>query len=133
MASRKPARPASRTEPSSAKAAAKSSARSTASGPAHKGKNIGSADSATAKMAGTEALAEAFPFNAAKPSEFGGSDPATGQTAKPAAPMVTGSTLTETNSSDKVGSGNPPAGTLKGGFQPAFIPLLRNGHDISIT
>ena len=64
-------------------------------------------------MAGVEALAAAFPFNAAKPSEFGAaaSEPATGQTVKPSHPMVSGSTLTETNTSDKIGSGDPAIGT----------------------
>ena len=73
-------------------------------------------DAATAKMAGVEALAAAFPFNAAKPSEFGpaAAKPAKGQTADLPHPMVTGSTLTESNASDKVGSGKPPAGSNPG-------------------
>jgi catalase len=73
-------------------------------------------------MAGTEALAAAFPFNAAKPTEFGKNarQPATGQTAEPPHPMVSGSTLTESNASEKVGSGNPPAG-----FNPGNASLDR--------
>jgi catalase len=106
--------------PASAKAAAKSSAKSTSSGPARKGGGSASADAATAKMAGVEALAAAFPFNAAKPSEFGEDGPARGQTAKPSNPMVGSSTLTETNVSDKVGGGTPPIGT-----NPANGPLDR--------
>ena len=66
-------------------------------------------DAATAKHAGTEAVASAFPFNAAKPSEFGerARDPAVGQAVEPPHPLVSGSTLTEINASTKVGSGNP--------------------------
>ena len=84
-----------------------SSARSTVSGPSAGVSTI--ADAATAKLAGTDALASAFPFNRAKPSEFGerARDPAAGQAAEPAHPLVSGSTLTEINASQKVGSGNP--------------------------
>ena len=66
-------------------------------------------DAATAKHAGTEAVASAFPFNAAKPSEFGehARDPAVGQAVEPPHPLVSGSTLTEINASPKLGSGNP--------------------------
>jgi len=60
---------------------------------------------------GVEALAAAFPYNAAKPSEFGAAvrEPAKGQAAEPAEPSIGGSTLSETNASPKVGSGNPQA------------------------
>jgi len=66
-------------------------------------------DAATAKHAGTEAIASAFPFNAAKPSEFGDAarNPAQGRAVEPPHPLVSGSTLTEINASQKVGSGNP--------------------------
>ena len=69
---------------------AKSSARSTASGPAHPDPSAVS-DAATAKMAGTETVASSFPFNAAKPSEFGkaSAQPAVGQAVEPPDPMVT--------------------------------------------
>lgn len=102
--------------------ASKTSARSTVSGPARKSGGAADADAATAKMAGVEALAAAFPFNAAKPSEFAGAaaEPATGQTAAPSHPAVTGSTLTESNASDKVGSGTPPTG-----LNPGNAPLDR--------
>jgi catalase len=85
----------------------KSTARSTASGPAPGVSEV--SDTATAKHAGTEAVASAFPFNAAKPSEFGerARDPAVGQAVEPPHPLVSGSTLTEINASQKVGSGNP--------------------------
>ena len=51
-------------------------------------------DRASAKMAGTEELAAAFPNNKAKASEFGRAarDPAVGQIQKPRDPMVGGST-----------------------------------------
>ena len=120
MANRKDDRkPPSRQTPSGA--ASKTSARSTVSGPAHKGSRTGG-DAAALKAAGVEALVAAFPFNAAKPSEFGSAaaEPATGQTAEPAHPSVGGSTLSETNASDKVGVGSPPSGT-----NPANAPLDR--------
>ena len=105
----------------SAGEATKSSARSTASGPAHPDPNAVS-DAATAKMAGTEAVASSFPFNAAKPTEFGkaSAQPAVGQTVEPPDPVVSGSTLSESNASEKVGSGNPPMG-----FNPGNASLDR--------
>ena len=107
--------------PANARAAASSSARSTMSGPSHVS-TAGISDAATAKLAGAESLAESFPANAAKPSEFGAAamTPATGQTADPPHPMVTGSTLTEINASEKVGRGNPQIS-----FNPGNGPLDR--------
>src|SRR4030095_9151507 len=93
---------------SSGASAARSSARSTVSGPTSKGvESI--VDLATAKVAGVEAVASSFPFNAAKPTEFGkdARRPATGQAVEPPDPIVSGSTLTEVNASEKVGKGNP--------------------------
>ena len=107
MPSSKP--PASRTNksPSASMEAGKSSSKATASGPADGVSAV--VDAATAKAAGTEAVAQAFPFNAAKRSEFGAAAraPAAGQTAEPPHPLVSGSTLSETNASPKVGSGTP--------------------------
>jgi len=99
----------------------KSSARSTVSGPTNKSP-ADIVDAATAKIAGTEALAAAMPHNAAKPSEFGRAAmaPATGQAVEPPHPMVTGSTLTEMNASEKVGRGNPQVS-----FNPNNGPLDR--------
>jgi catalase len=69
-------------------------------------------DAATAKLAGTEALAAKFPFNAAKPSEFGAPPvAATGNSFKPSDPSVSGSTLSESNASAKLGSGIPTVGS----------------------
>ncbi len=61
-----------------------------------------------AKMAGTQALAAAMPSNTLKPLDKGldaGHAPAEGASAKPPSDAVTGSTLSESNESDKVGSG----------------------------
>jgi catalase len=79
-------------------------------------------DAATAKVAGAELLAESMPHNAAKPGEFGDAamQPPQGQSVEPPHPMVTGSTLTEVNASEKVGKGNPQLS-----FNPTVGPLDR--------
>jgi catalase len=107
---------------------ARTSARSTVSGPAHRAGAEQITDEATAKLAGTEEIAAAFPFNAAKPSEFSrdGQSPVTGQYVEPPDPMVTGSTLTETNASPKAGSGNPQLS-----FNPGSASLDRVRVDSS--
>ena len=107
---------------------ARSSARATVSGPTDKGGADAATDLATAKVAATEALAAAFPFNAAKPSEFGeaAARPARGQAAEPKHPLFGGSTLSETRSSPKVGSGNPQVS-----FNPTAGPLDRVRVDSS--
>ena len=110
----------------SAKQAAKTSARSTASGPAKKAGRDAVSDAATQKLVGTQLLAAAFPFNAAKPSEFGDAAPARGQSAEPPDPSVGASTLTETNASLKVGKGSPPLS-----FNPGNAPLDRVRVDSS--
>ncbi len=85
----------------------KASTRSTVSGPAHTASGV--ADLAAAKLEGTESLVASFPHNAAKPGEYGAAaeNPSRGATAEPADPIVGASTLSEMNSSEKVGSGNP--------------------------
>ena len=105
-----------------AQTVAESTARSTVSGPAQNRRRTDIQDLATAKLAGTETLAAAFPYNAAKPSEFGDAamTPMTGQTAEPPDPIVGASTLSETNASEKVGGGNPPIS-----FNPGNGPLDR--------
>ena len=112
----------------SAKEAAKTSARSTSSGPARKAGHDAITDAATAKLAGTQQLAAEFPFNAAKPSEFGAAaaEPARGQSAEPPDPSAGASTLSETNASLKVGKGNPPLS-----FNPGNGPLDRVRVDSS--
>jgi catalase len=74
------------------------------------------------KAAGQQALAEAMPFNAAKPGEHGRAayEPPTGQAVEPDDPMVGGSTLSETNASPKTGAGAPAPG-----FNPTVGPLDR--------
>jgi catalase len=106
----------------SAGASARSSARSTVSGPAGKDPAPDRMDAAVAKQAGTETLAAAFPFNAAKPSEFGAAArrPATGQAVEAPDVSVTGSTLSEDTASAKLGAGSPEIGE-----NPAAKPLDR--------
>ena len=128
MATRKksPA-PAGKKKPPRADAeVAKTSARSTASGPTAKAGPKAVTDAASAKLIGTQMLASAFPYNAAKPSEFGAGGPAVGQTAEPPHPMVSGSTLSETNASPKAGKGNPQLS-----FNPGNGPLDRVRVDSS--
>jgi catalase len=126
----RPARPKSKAGRSSKLAATstRSSARATVSGPTHKAGSETAGDLPTLKMAGTEALAAAFPFNAAKPAEFGDAadDPVAGQAVEPADPIIGASTLSETNASPKVGSGNPQVS-----FNPGNGPLDRVRVDSS--
>jgi catalase len=91
-------------------------ARPTVSGPAVPPVNAGDSDALESKMAATAALAEAMPFNSLKPSEFdpeAAVAPLQGPSIEPSDPAATGSTLTEANQSDKVGSGKPPLGINK--------------------
>jgi catalase len=92
--------------------AAKTASRNTASAPSHPA--AGSAgDLPSARASGVLALAAAIPFNQNKPLEIGREHaiaPPEGQTAEPTSPIVTSSTLSEANSSDKVGAGQPPIG-----------------------
>src|SRR6478736_363517 len=91
-------------------------ARPTVSGPADPPFEAGNRDDLESKMAATGDLAAAFPFNSLKPSEFpGGAEaaPLEGPSAKASDQAATGSTLSEANGSDKVGSGAPPIGTNK--------------------
>jgi catalase len=98
----------------------KGSARGTVSGPARPTKSP--SDAAAKKMAGTDAMALAMPFNAAKAGEHGRAalEPAVGQAVPPPDVSVTGSTLTELTPSDKVGTGRPPHS-----FNPGNAPLDR--------
>jgi catalase len=98
----------------------RSSARATVSGPAHPGGAGG--DDLAEKLAATEALAAAMPFNPTKPAEYGRAslDPPPGATVTPPDPRATGSTLTESAASPKVGAGQPRLG-----FNPGTLPLDR--------
>ena len=104
------------------KGGAKTSARATVSGPSHKQGYGDISDDATAKAAGTEAVAAAMPHNAAKPSEYGAaaSEPVAGQTVDMPHPIVGASTLSESNASEKAGGGNPQMS-----FNPGNGPLDR--------
>ena len=114
----------SRSEPSkdAGQGIARTSARSTVSGPSSKNGYKDVTDEATAKVAGTEAVAAAMPFNAAKSAEYGDAarEPTAGQTVDLPDPLVGASTLSESNASDKVGSGNPQMS-----FNPTYGPLDR--------
>jgi catalase len=75
------------------------------------------------KVAGTETLAEAMPFNALKAAEHGldhGHAPQAGQPVAPQDPQDTASTITEDTPSDKLGQG--PA---RAGYNPNNEPLQR--------
>jgi catalase len=102
-------------------AASTTSARSTIGAPARKDRRS-PGDDLTAKMALTQALAEAMPFNANKPSEYGkaSSKPAAGATVSASDPRATGSTLSENLASAKVGDGKPKLGN-----NPGNLPLDR--------
>ncbi len=89
------------------------SARATAGGPAHPDKSAkGREDAAFKKLSTTQDLAAQMPSNENKAKEYGkeAANPPEGKCIKPGDTSVTGSTLTETVSSKKVGEGKPPLG-----------------------
>jgi catalase len=91
------------------RAAAKSAARNTDSGPGRV-TNAAPGDAPAEKAAQTEALARAMPNNPNKAAEHGfanGINPPQGATAEPGSRLVTASTLSEENGSEKVGSVAP--------------------------
>ena len=91
-------------------------ARATVSGPAEPSLTPDSDDDLAAKVAGTEELAAAFPYNANKPLEYdpeAAVHPQPGSAVKAHDPIVGASTVTESNGSEKVGSGGPPIGQNK--------------------
>jgi catalase len=102
-----------------AEAQTKTSARSTVSGPSRR--SAGGRDRAAAKLEATEIVAEAFPFNLAKPSEYGkaSAEPQAGQSVDALDPAVGASTLSESNASPKSGKTGVP------GFNPGNDPLDR--------
>ncbi len=88
--------------------------RPTTSGPARPRPDL--SDALESKMAATEELARARPFNDIKAAEFDRAShtaPPEGPAYEPSDDAATGSTLSEANASDKVGSGAPPLGTNK--------------------
>jgi catalase len=107
-------------KPTPRRAAAKSAARNTDSGPSRARAAGGDAPSQKAEQ--TEALAAAMPFNPTKPAEHGfanGVQPQPGATAEPASRLPLGSTLSEENTSDKVGTVAPE------GVNATIAPLDR--------
>jgi catalase len=101
----KPRKPAPRPKKSPAKA----SARSTVSGSRRGSAAASQEDRAAARMASTDALAAAMPFNENKKAEHGAAArrPPEGAHAPESDVKATGSTLSETASSAKVGRGQP--------------------------
>jgi catalase len=96
--------------------------RATVSGPAQPDSS-GLGHAAAEKMAATDELAASMPFNPTKAQEYdpdAALAPEPGGFVKPDDPIVGASTVTESNGSDKVGSGGPPIG-----FNPTVGPLDR--------
>ena len=85
---------------------------STAGAPDPQAAPKGAPRTLVAKFAGTGALAGALPFNPNKSGEHGEAarQPAQGAALAPADPATTGSTVSETAASAKVGAGKPPNG-----------------------
>jgi catalase len=81
--------------------------RSTVGGPS--GQEGTPANDFTAKLAGTQELAAAMPYNVNKALEHGevATCPEKGQAVEPSDPSITGSTLTETIASEKAGASEP--------------------------
>jgi catalase len=105
--------------------AEETSPRTTVSGPSRR--SSGARDAAAAKQAATELVAEAFPYNAAKPSEYGkaADTPQAGQNVEPPDPRVGASTLSERNANGKAGKPATP------GHNPTNDPLERVRVDSS--
>src|SRR6187402_1367529 len=90
--------------------------RATVSGPAEPQPLVDSSDDLTAKMAATQQLAAALPFNANKALEYdpeAAIRPEPGVSIEPTDPIVGSSTVQEKNGSNKVGSGGPVIGENK--------------------
>ena len=100
-----------RRKPSAQKTTTRNS-RTTVSGPAAS-VSSDKGDVLAEKVAGTQEVASAFPFNANKGAEYdpeAAVSPPKGRSVKPADPVVGASTVTESNGSEKAGSGGPPIG-----------------------
>ena len=109
--------------PSPKKSPAKASARSPVSG-SRRGTAAARDDPAARKMAAANDMAAAMPFNATKAAEHGEASRKTpeGRHLPPPELAASGSTLTETAVSDKVGRGRPQD---YAGRSPAALPLDR--------
>ena len=94
-------------------ASRRAEAKPTVSGPARPSIDTDALDKLESKMASTDDLARQMPFNPLKPLEFDPKAhraPGEGEAFEPSDPLATASTITETQGSDKVGSGAPPVG-----------------------
>ncbi len=112
---------------SSKASGAVTSARSTVSAPAQSEKGASAADAATQKMAGANELAASMPFNANKSGNMAKHLRAPRPVRPPTwGSRVTGSSLTESILSPKVGAGKPNLG-----FNPGSLPLDRVRVDSS--
>jgi len=121
MANKKSAAGSSSNRDATTKAAssARTSARSTVSAPA-RGDERSSGDALEQKMNGQQQLASSIAFNANKPAEYGkaSAKPQPGAAARAPSAAVTGSTLSETEQSVKVGKGAPSLGVNPSNFSP---------------
>jgi catalase len=117
---------AKRKSPARSGSSSTSSARSSVSGPARKSGAGKFADALVAKVDATEALAAGMPYNANKEAEHGelAAEPPEGATVEPKDPSATGSTLSESNASNK-------AGKARLGLNPGNLPLDRVRTDSS--
>src|SRR6188768_1354562 len=116
---------APRSEKQSAGSAGKS--RPSSGGPAKPRPDL--SDALESKADATEGLALARPFNELKRAEFDPAahvEPLEGPAFEPDDPAATGSTVSESNASDKVGSGAPVIGTNR-----TIAPLDRVRADAS--
>jgi catalase len=103
-------------------APAKAASRNTASAPS-KSSPLPVDDVLAQKAAATDALVASVPFNPNKPGEFGRENainPPAGFTVEAASPIVGSSTVTESNASDKTGTGDAIEG-----MNPLVDPLDR--------
>ena len=99
-------------EQKSNRAASKAASRNTASAPSHPSAAARD-DVLVEKAAATEELVASVPFNSNKPGEFGRDNaiaPPTGFSEEPSSPTVGSSTVTESNASEKTGTGDSPVG-----------------------
>ena len=109
-------------KPAAKSPTAETSAQSTVSGPSTPAAASEAQSAAGKKMAHTQELAASFPYNADKAGEHGDAarTPKAGSHTAPTDPSVGASTLTESASSPKVGTGRPPAS-----YNPGNAPLDR--------
>ena len=116
--------------PDKVAAAVKASARNTDSSPASL-KPGASDDPAVLKAVHTNELAQAMPFNAGKPSEYGfqnGLEPQAGATVQPSSRLPGGSTLSEENGTGIMATGFMRRSTLQVPclhFRPSSVAQLR--------